>query len=474
MPQSQPKHSQAIATPSSPDWATKNGDRPPTRRPRLPRGWPYWLAGLGLAGLVALALRPSAVPVDLGEVERGTLWVTVAAEGQTRVRDRFVVAAPVAGRLARIDLEPGDTVASGEVVAQIDSLPLDSEVRAAQARLRELEAQRAGVETQRPKAAALAQAQANIDAAIARQRQAAADVEEATANLAQARRDRDRARTLAAAGAQSRQALEAAALAVTQQEQAVQAARQRVEAEAANVAAARNALTVLQREQDDPDYLVDVYDAQIAGVRAELLNLADEARRTTVEAPAAGRVLRVLQESARFVQAGEPLLEIGNANQLELVIDILSTDAVQVEPGDLIEIDHWGGESQLQARVRYVEPAAFTEISALGVEEQRVNVIADFVDPPTSLGDGYRVEAEIVVWAGDAVVKVPQSALFRCDEQTWCTFVVEQGRVQSRPVVIGERNDWEAVVEQGLSLGESVVLHPSEAIESGQRVRDRQ
>ncbi len=443
-------------------------------RDRLPRGWPYWLAGLGIVGTLVFALRPTPTAVDLGTVEQDNLQVTVDAEGRTRVQNRYIVAAPVAGRLARIELESGDSIAAGAVVAQIDSLPFNSEVQAAQARLRELEAQIAGVATQRPKAAALAQAEADINAAIARQRQAEARYQEAQASLSQAQRERGRAQELQAAGAISRQAREDAELAVTRQQQDVEATQRQVEAERANIAATRNTLEVLQAEQQDPDYLLDVYRAQIASTEAELLRLTDEAQRTTVTAPAAGSVLQVIQKSARFVQAGEPLLEVGNANQLELVIDILSTDAVRVEPGAMIQIQQWGGEETLQARVRYVEPSAFTEVSALGVEEQRVNVIADFVDPPVALGDGYRVEAQIVTWAAEEAVTVPINALFRCDSQTWCTFVATDGRAQQREIDISHRNDLAAAVESGLTPGEQVILHPSEEIQDGKRVRDRE
>lgn len=462
---------------SSPNPATEEqaSPNPPPKpwRKRLPRRLPYWLAGLGVAGLVIFALCPTPVTVDLGQVEQGSLRVTVDAEGKTRVRDRFIIAAPVSGRLARIDLESGDSVQEGTVIARIDSLPFNAEVQAAQARLRELRAQLAGVETQRTKPAALAEAEANISAAVAAQRQAEANYQEAQANLTQAIRDRDRARELQASGAISRQDRENAELTATRRQQEVEAARRQVDAAIANVAAVRNARSVLQAEQQDPDYLLEVYRAQIASVEASLANLADAAQRTTVSAPAAGRVLRIMQKSARFVQAGDPLLELGNARQLELVIDVLSTDAVNIKPGALIQIDHWGGDEPLQAKVRSVEPAAFTEVSALGVEEQRVNVIADFVNLPQSLGDGYRVEAQIVTWEGKDVVKVPTSALFRCNQQAWCTFVDQNGKAQQRQIVISHRNDLEAVVEQGLTAGERVILHPSEEITDGQSIRDR-
>ncbi len=452
----------------------KSSGSPPlaSLRKRLPRRLPYWLAGLGAIGLIAFALRPQPIAVDLAEVQRGTLLDTVDAEGKTRVQDRFIIAAPVSGRLSRITLEPGDPISPDAVVAQIDPLPLETQVQAAQAQLAEARAQLAGVETQRTKPAALAQADAQINAAIATQRQAEASYQEAQATLAQASRDRARAQSLEAAGAQSRQVREDAELAETQRQQEVAAAQRQVEAAVAGVASARNARTVLAAEQQDPDYLEDVYRAQISSAEASLANLTDEAQRTTVSAPAAGNVLRVMQKSARSVQAGEPLLEVGNARQLELVVDILSTDAVKVEPGALIQIEHWGGEASLAAKVRYIEPSAFTEVSALGVEEQRVNVIADFVDPPQSLGDGYRVEAQIVTWTGEDVLKVPLSALFRCENQMWCTFVAEDGKVQQRQITISHRSDLEAAVEQGLAVGDRVILHPNEQIEAGKSVRD--
>ncbi len=464
------------STVAAPDATAASPDAPPpTPRPwkRLPRHLPYWLAGLGAITLIALAFRPTPIPVDLGTVQRGTLRVTVNAEGKTRVRDRFTIAAPVAGRLARINLDPGDAVQQGTVVARLDPLPLSTQVQAAQARLRELRAQLAGVETQRPKPAALAQAEAQINAAIATQRQAEARLQEAEAVLAQANRDRQRAQALEAAGAQSRKAREEAELAATQRQQEVQAAQREVETAIATVATVRKSLAILQAEQQDPDYLQEVYRAQIASTEATLLNLADEARRTDVRAPETGKVLRVLQESARVVQAGDPLLELGNAAQLELVVDILSTDAVQVEPGALIQVEQWGGEQALQAQVRYVEPAAFTEVSALGVEEQRVNVIADFVGSSQGLGDGYRVAARIVVWEGNNVLKVPLSALFRCQEQAWCTFVAENGKAQQRQVGISQRSDLEAAIARGLRAGEQVILYPPEQIKSGQSIRDR-
>jgi HlyD family secretion protein len=440
---------------------------------RLPNWVIYGAIALVVAILLVIAFRPSPISVEVGQVERNNLQVTVDEEGKTRVRDRFTVAAPVAGRLRRIALEAGDPVAQGQVVARIDPLPLNAQVAAAQARLRELRAQREGVETQRPKQATLAQAEARIRAAEAAQRAAAARVLEAQAALTQARRDRQRSESLVTEGAISRQDFELAQLEETTREQELTVAERSADAAQAEVVAAQRDLDVLEAEQVDPDYLLRVYDAQIAQVEADLATLADDAAQTEISAPQSGNVLRVMQESARYVEAGTELLEVGNAENLELVVDVLSTDAVRIQPGNLILVDQWGGDTLLRATVRSVEPSAFTEISALGVEEQRVNVIADFDQASVPLRDGFRVEARIVVWAGEDVLTVPVSALFRCEDADWCVFAVEGDRAQQRPVQIGPRSDLLAELQAGLEEGATVILHPTDEIESGKRVAPR-
>jgi HlyD family secretion protein len=437
-----------------------------------PRTIIWLVVGLGVVGLVVVALQPAPLDVDLGGVARGPLRVTVDAEGKTRLRQRYVISAPVAGRLARITLDEGDPVEPGSVVARLDPLPHDAAVREAQARLAELRAQRHGVATLRPKQQALSQARARIGAAQAAQREAESRAEKAQAELEQARRERDRAQRLEAVGAISRGERESVDLIETSRAKELDAARLEVQRAKAEVNAAQAALAVLQAEQRDPDYLLDVYSARIASVEADLAKLQDEAQRTEIHSPVRGEVLRVLEENERVVPAGTPLLELGNLTQLELIVDILSTDAVKVRPGALVLIEHWGGTHTLHARVRQVEPSAFTKISALGVEEQRVNIIADFIDTPAPLGDGYRVEARIVVWEAEEVLKVPVSALFRCAD-AWCAFVVAANRAQRRQVSIGQRSGLEAEVLQGLEAGERVILHPSAQIEPGRRVRPR-
>lgn len=244
-------------------------------------------------------------------------------------------------------------------------------------------------------------------------------------------------------------------------------------------------MAILRAQQQDPDYLLDVYDARIASVEAELTKLTDDAQRTQIKAPIDGYVLRVNVESSKYLEAGTPILELGNLQDLEIVVDLLSADAVKVKPGATMFLEHWGGESTLSAKVRYVEPAAFTKVSALGVEEQRVNVIADFADsspaenlPQIGLGDRYRLETKIVVWSGKDVLSIPLSAIFRCESKAqsalnnrWCTFVVENNQAQKRQVEVSQRSNFEAVIERGLAESETVILHPTEEIKPGTKVK---
>ncbi|MBE9047966.1 biotin/lipoyl-binding protein [Pleurocapsales cyanobacterium LEGE 10410] len=454
------------------------------RRKNLFRRLPYILGGLGILAILILAFRPSPIVVDVAEVRRDDVQVTVDEEGETRIRQRYLVSAPVAGRLKRIEFDEGDRVSKGEVIAQIEPLSLESEVREAQARLRQWQAEKKGVETQRPKQEAIAQAEARIRAAVAKQREAEAKVERARAALEQAKRDRDRNQQLYADGAISRQQKEQAELEAVTKARALEAEQRIVDSATAEVNAAREALSILRAEQQDPDYLLDVYDARIASVEAELAKLTDDANRTNITSPIDGYVFRVDVESAKYVEAGTQLLELGNPQDLEIVVDLLSSDAVKVKPGAMMFLEHWGGELTLEAKVRYVEPSAFTKVSALGVEEQRVNVIADFVDSPihldiaqSRLGDRYRVETKTVVWSGKDVLVIPLSAMFRCDPDNsrkvlniWCTFVVENNQAQKRQIKVGQRSSFEAVVEDGLQLKEKVILHPTEQIQSGTKV----
>ncbi|MGL4622827.1 efflux RND transporter periplasmic adaptor subunit [Chroococcidiopsis sp.] len=451
--------------------------KPPQEKTRgqkhLPRISPkqlvYGAIALATLILVVRAFRPAPIRVDTARVTRGDLQDTVNAEGKTRVHDRFVVSASIDGRLARIELDEGDAVQPGTVVARIDPLPLNASVQQALAQLAEWQAQRAGVATQRPKQATLEQARKRILAAQALQRQAVAKVAQAEAALNQARRDRQRAQQLQSTGVISRQERETAELNATTRVKEFEAASLAAKVATADLEVARAALSVLQAEQTDPDYLLRVYDARIANVEAELSKLRDEATRTVIRSPVRGRVLRVLQKSAQFVTSGTPLLEVGDISHLELVIDVLSSDAEKIEPGDAIAIDQGSEAQPLRAKVRLVEPSAFTKVSALGVEEQRVNVIGDFVNSAHGFGDAYRVDVKIVIWEGKDILKVPLSALFRCDK-SWCAFVVKDGKAERRLLVVGQRSDFEVEIRRGLQQGDAAILHPSEQIESGSRV----
>ncbi len=430
-------------------------------------------AGLAIAVclLIVWAFRPTPIQVDTGKVERGSLQTSVDAEGKTRVRDRYTITAPANGHLERILLNEGDTVQSGALVARIEPLPLTASVKEALGRLAEWKAQRAGVATQRPKTETLAQANTRIQKAVADQRQAEAKVEQAQAALEQARRDRDRAQQLATTGVISRQNRESAELNATTRTKELEAAKLAAQAATSEVEVTKAALAVLQKEQTDPDYLLNVYDARIASTEAELDKLRDEANRTDIRAPLQGRVLRILQKSAQYVTDGMPLLELGDVSNLELVIDVLSTDAQRIKPGAPILIEQVDAQP-IRAKVRLVEPAAFTKVSALGVEEQRVNAIGDFIDLPKSFGDAYRVEAKIITWEGKNVLKVPLSGLFRCD-RGWCVFAVKGDRAQRRSVSIGHRSNFEAEIQTGLATDEVVILHPNEQINDGTQVSTR-
>lgn len=372
--------------------------------------------------LLALSLGTcrSELPVEVSEVRLDTLRVLVEEEGRTRARDRYVVAAPVTGRLQRIDMREGDAVGAGEVLARLTPAPEDARARAV--------------------------TQAQVDAAEARRTQLAAEAERAMAAAAQARREAERREELAAAGALSPEQMEQARLQASTATRAAEASASAVDAAAADVRAMRASL-----QGSDPS----------GGGPA-----------VPVTAPSAGRVLRVLEESERVVPAGTPLLEIAGASGLEVVVDVLSADAVRITSGDPVLVNEWGGDRTLHGRVRLVEPAAFTEVSALGVEEQRVNVIVDLVDLPAGLGAGFRVEAAVVVWEGVDVLTVPTSSLFQRDG-AWHLFALEGGRARLRRLELGQRSADAAQVLDGVEVGEEVILFPSSDVRDGVRVTRR-
>jgi HlyD family secretion protein len=386
------------------------------------------LAVLGVAGLAgaALALRPKPVPADLSPVVRGPLSVVIEESGVTRVKDRYLVSAPVSGNLARIALQPGDRVREGDVLAEIApaaSPLLDERARAeAEARL--------GASNQ-----ALAQARAQIDRA--RNAKELADTELA------------RLRPLAATGSIARQVLD----------QAEFAARMRAD----ELASAEFAAKVAREE------------VRRASVSLGKEPKGAELRHIDVLAPVSGQILRVQQENAGFVAAAAPLLEVGDPAALEIVVDLLTTDAVRVRTGTPVEIDDWGGDSKLLGRVRQVEPSGFTRPSALGIDEQRVNVVVVLTEPRerwASLGDGYHVEARLSVWQSESVLKVPHGALFRRGDG-WAVFRVEDERARLTSVEIGHRGQTEVEVLSGLGAGTRVIVHPGDRVKDGVRVESQ-
>ncbi len=388
------------------------------------------LAALGIAllGGLVMAFRPQPALVEVAEVTRGPFEQVIEDDGKTRVRERYVVSAPLAGKLQRITLKAGDAVAAGMVLAVIDpSSPALLDVRTE----REL--------TER------------VGAAEATRLRAAATVERGQATLDKSRSDLERTRKLAVKGFVSAAQMEQAELETKISLRELEAARYAEQAASHDVAVARAALLqVRDKAAEKP-----------SGWRWE------------VRTPVAGQILKIIQESESIVAVGAPLLEVGQPAELEAVVDVLSTDAVQIKPGAPVRLLRWGKAEPLEGLVRRVEPAAFTKVSALGVEEQRVNVVIDLTSPAEkwqSLGDGYKVDASIIVASLDDAVKVPVSALFR-DRGQWAVFTVFNGKAARRTVQLGRRGGLEAVVEKGLQPGEKVIVHPGDSVRDGRRIK---
>lgn len=383
---------------------------------------------LTAVALVTWAMWPKPVPVDVAIVSKGKFVATVDEDGKTRVRERYVVAAPLAGRLTRVPLKAGDAVNADEVVATILPAPapfLDPRSR------REAEERLGAAEAARERTKAVA--------------------ERALAQVAQLRSDLDRARVLTETGAITVQALERAQTAVQLADRELGAAEFQNHAAEHDVEQAKALLAQYQNGSRNPP------------------------ERWNLSAPVSGVVLSVVQESETPVQPGTPILTIGNARDLEIVVDVLSTDAVEIRPGAPVAIEHWGGASDLAGRVRRVEPGAFTKVSTLGVEEQRVNVIIDIVSPEkdwAALGDAFQVDARITVFSRDDAIIVPSGALFRTGN-TWNVYVVEDGRAQPRAVTLLRRSGGIAAATGGLQPGERVIVYPSDRIASGVRVNAR-
>lgn len=385
--------------------------------------------GLLIVFAILYGFLPKPVPVDLAKVSRGLLRVTIEEEGETRVKERFVISAPVAGFMRRIKLDVGDPLKKGQIVAELESLRsdvLDPRSRA--------EAE-----------ASVSAAESSLKAAEEHLRAAEADAEYAKNKLG-------RIKKLFVEGVIPKDQFE------------------QVEAEAQRTEANR-----LSAEAS-----VKVVRSELEKARSKLRYSAAETafhsgKNVSIRSPVSARVLKLHRESEGVVASGEALIDIGDPEKIEVKIEVLSADAVSIKAGMPVFFERWGGESVLSGKVRIVEPAGFTKVSSLGVEEQRVLVIADITEPSKkvkNLGDGYRVEARFVIWEGKDVLQVPASALFR-KGKNWAVFVVKNNRAQERGVEIGHRTGLAAEVVSGLSEGEDVIAYPDDSIEEGIRIRPR-
>lgn len=400
-----------------------------------------WLWVIGLAAVAGVGIwwgmRPQPVPVETLALTAKPLRVTVEEEGKTRLRSRYVISAPVAGYMARLPLKAGDAVKSGAVITMLE--PPRPAVLDARSRDQGK--------------ARLAAAERALQVAQSRVATQAEQVRLAKAEWEFARQQSERDGRLRKTGD----------VAATRLERTVADLR-RAEA---TVAAAERGLATTEAE-------VEAAKAEVVSARAALRDTAGAAtgERVPVVAPTGGRVIRLIRESEGVVTPGEALVEIGDARAIEVVVEVLSADAVKITPGMKVLLDRWGGSTVLEARVRMVEPGGFTKISALGVEEQRVRVVADLVSPEgewAALGDGYRVEAAFVLWEGEKVLQAPANAVFRVGEK-WSVFVVEGGVARRREVTVGHRSGVAAEITGGLKEGDVVILHPDETVAEGKAV----
>lgn len=398
--------------------------------------WKRWL-GIALVAVAVVAMlawgfRPRPIAVEIARVTREPMRVTIEEEGKTRVKDRFVVYAPVAGYARRITMEVGDAVRAGQVVAMLDPQP-----------------QRAVVLDPRTRA----EAQARVDRARAGLVEAQSRMGATRADAAYWEGQLERIERLVRSGDLPAEQLD----------------RARTEKRRADAT-----LEALESA-------VAVAEAEVEAARASLLEptateMQPRGDRVRVSSPVGGRVLHVVRKSEGPVQAGEPLLELGNARSLEVMVEVLSADAVKLKPGTKVQLERWGGDQPLEGTVRSIEPTAFTKVSALGVEEQRVRVIADITSPEeqwSRLGDGYRVEASFILWQEENVLQAPASALFRVNGG-WAVFVRDGAYARRREVRIGQRNGLTAQILEGLQEDDEIVRHPDDTVEDGTLITARE
>lgn len=398
---------------------------------RTRQQWIPMIALLALLAGLAYAFVPRAISVDVAAARRGALQVTVNEDGRTRIKERYVVSAPLGGRLLRVDLHPGDLVVAGRTLLTTLE-PMDPELLDPRTRT---------------------QAELRVKAAETAHQQAGSLLDRAFTAHEFAQTELERAKNLSREKMLSHQELDNA--------------EQKERTTVADLKAAQFALQIA-------NYELELTRAALLRKHPAGIDFSD-LWHFPILSPINGRVLRIFQESSTVVLAGARLLELGDPSDLEVEIDVLSADAVTIQSGAKVFLEHWGGDVPLLGRVRRVEPAGFLKTSALGVEEQRVNVMVDFTEPPekrSALGDAYRVEARIVVWEKTNVLKVPCGALFR-DGDDWAVFVVANNKARLHRLQIGRRNDLEAEVPDGLEEGAEVIIYPSDKIRDGVPVRHR-
>jgi HlyD family secretion protein len=404
----------------------------PRRAGRSRANWRKLVPVVNVAGLVIIivaGLWPKPIEVEIEAIHSGPLTVSVLEEGKTRIRHRYVMSPPVSGFLHRIALRAGDRIEAGKtVLAVIESEPasfLNPRIRA--------------------------ETEARVKATEAARQRTAAELEKARAAHGLAERDFVRSQALRRQGAIA----------------------------ARDFDAAENQVAVLSREVRALEFALQTAEFEVAQAKAALQQVenpgTESAPSLTITAPVTGFVLNVMEENARVVMAGTPIMEVGDPTDLEAEIELLSSDAVGVQPGASVSLERWGGDAPLRGRVSVVEPGGYTKVSALGVEEQRVKVRVDFVDPippEHPLGDRFRVEARIITWSAQKVLQVPTGALFRRGDD-WMTFIVASGRAKMRKVEIGHNNGVAAEIRSGLQENERVVLHPPDRVTDGARIKPR-
>ena len=389
----------------------------------------YAVPAVLIAALLWYAFAPPAAEVDLATVTRGKLEVTVNEDGKTRIKERYVVSTPLAGELLRVDLHAGDPVQAGETLLAVIE-PGDPSLLDVRAK---------------------AEAEARVKTAEARQLHARTQLDRARATKTYAQTEHDRAERLLPKKAVTEEAYSSAV----------------------------HLLRTATEDERAAEFAVRIADFELQQAQAALTRTQPSDQSPVgsfeIRSPVNGEVLRVFQESAAMLPGGTRLMELGDRTDLEVEIDVLSSDGVRIPIGAKVYLDHWGSTRPLLARVRVVEPQAFLKVSALGVEEQRVNVIADFVDPPGArerLGDAYRIEARIVIWEGENVLKVNAGALFR-KRGGWAVYRIVNGRAKLTDVEVGRTSGIETEIIAGLDENDQLVAYPSDQVRDGVRVTPR-